>query len=75
MEVVYVDGAHHYEAALADTHTALKLIRYGGMIVWQDYGNYGDYNDVMRAIFALIPRDVVRQVGDTQLAIYVGTRN
>lgn len=36
--LVFVDGSHAYDYAVADTMTARKLIRPGGVIVWHDYG-------------------------------------
>lgn len=39
MDLVFVDGDHHYLSVVQDTHTAFKLIRPGGIIVWHDYGH------------------------------------
>ncbi|MGB0579406.1 MAG: class I SAM-dependent methyltransferase [Limisphaerales bacterium] len=36
--LVFVDGSHAYDYAVADTKTAMKLIRPGGVIIWHDYG-------------------------------------
>jgi len=36
--LVFVDGSHAYDYAKADTETAVKLVRPGGIIVWHDYG-------------------------------------
>jgi Methyltransferase domain len=38
--MVIVDGGHSYEIAKSDTQKALRLIRPGGIIVWDDYGDY-----------------------------------
>jgi len=38
--MVIVDGGHSYEVAKSDTQNALRLIRPGGIIVWDDYGPY-----------------------------------
>ncbi len=70
MDLVFVDGAHHFEAVQADTRTALRLARPGGWIVWHDFANYGDYHDVTRAILSLLPGDKVIQVSNTQLAVF-----
>jgi predicted O-methyltransferase YrrM len=70
MDLVFVDGAHHYDAVLADTKNGLKMLRPGGMLVWHDFANYGDYNDVTRAIFDVLPEDSVLQIEDTQLAVF-----
>ena len=70
MNIVFVDGAHHYEAALSDTRNALRLVAAGGVILWHDFANYGDYNDVTRAVLDLVPPDDVFQIDNTQLALY-----
>lgn len=70
MDMVFVDGAHHYEAAHSDTKNALKLVRAGGLILWHDFGQYGDYNDVTRAVLDLLPGEKVMQISNTQLAVY-----
>ena len=36
--LVFVDGSHAYDYAMADTRTAMSLVRPGGVIVWHDYG-------------------------------------
>jgi predicted O-methyltransferase YrrM len=70
MDIVFVDGAHHYDAALSDTTNALRMVRPGGVIIWHDFANYGDYNDVTRAILNRLPASDIIQFGDTQLAMY-----
>ncbi len=69
MDIVFVDGAHHYEAVKSDTINAQKMIRPGGTIIWHDFAVYGDYNDVTRAILDLVPRDKVTQLDTTTLAV------
>ncbi len=39
MDLVFVDGDHHYDSVVEDTRTAFRLIRPGGVIVWHDYGH------------------------------------
>lgn len=36
--LIFVDGSHAYDYLLADTRTAMKLAKHGGVIVWHDYG-------------------------------------
>ena len=38
--LVFVDAGHSYDAIKKDTETAFKLVRQGGVIVWDDYGDY-----------------------------------
>jgi predicted O-methyltransferase YrrM len=70
IDIVLIDGAHHYEAVIGDTQNALKMLRPGGVILWHDFANYGDYNDVTRAILDTIPADKITQIGATELAVY-----
>lgn len=70
MDLVFVDGAHHYDAVLSDTRHALELARPGGFVVWHDWASYGDYNDVMRAVLKLIPGREIVQIGSSRLAVY-----
>lgn len=70
MDLVFVDGAHHYPAVNCDTANALRMISQNGIIVWHDFANYGDYNDVTRAVMDLIPPEEVIQISNSQLAVY-----
>jgi predicted O-methyltransferase YrrM len=36
--LVFVDGSHAYDYAMADTEAAMKIVKKGGVIVWHDYG-------------------------------------
>jgi predicted O-methyltransferase YrrM len=70
IDLVFVDGAHHYAAVESDTRNALRMARSGGWIVWHDFANYGDYNDVTRAILDLLSADQIVQLENTQLAVF-----
>lgn len=70
IDLVFVDGAHHYDAVKSDTENAIKMARPGGYIVWHDFANFGDYNDVTRAILDTLPAERITQVYNTQLAVY-----
>lgn len=37
-----VDGGHEYENGVADTLAALRLVRPGGIILWDDFQPYWD---------------------------------
>ena len=69
IDLVFIEGAQDYQAVKFDTLNALKMCRPGGFIVWHDFANYGDYNDVTRAILDTISVHQVVQVANTQLAI------
>lgn len=70
VDLFFVDGGHHYEAVVSDTRNALRCVRPGGLIVWHDFANYGDFADVTRGILDLIPGDQITQIEDTQLAVH-----
>lgn len=73
MDIVFIDGAHHYKAVASDTYNALKMVKSGGFIIWHDFANYGDYNDVTRAILNILPAEKIIQISNTQLAVYQQT--
>jgi predicted O-methyltransferase YrrM len=72
MDLVFVDGGHDYDIVSSDTRNALRLIHDGGVVIWHDFANYGDYNDVTRAVVELVPRGEVIQLGASQLSLYLG---
>jgi predicted O-methyltransferase YrrM len=57
-DIVFIDGGHTYDIALCDTRNALRLCRPGGVILWHDFGNYGAYADVIRAVLDSVPADL-----------------
>ena len=69
-DLVFIDGAHHAEAVRSDTLNALQMVREGGCVIWHDFGNYGDYNDVTRIVLELLPRTEIIQIENSQLALY-----
>jgi len=71
VDMVFVDGAHHYEVAKSDTVNALKMVKPNGLIIWHDFANYGDYNDVTRAVLDTLSGDDIVQIATTQLALYL----
>ena len=71
IDLVFIDGAHHYDAVMHDTEQALKMLRPGGAIIWDNFSQYGDYHDVTRAVLDRLGNEVV-QIEDTELAIHRG---
>lgn len=70
MDLVFIDGAHHYQAVMSDTEQAIKMLSPRGVIIWHDFANYGDYNDVTRAILDRLPKQRIIQIANSQLACY-----
>ena len=70
MDLVYVDGAHDYEAVKRDSENAIRMLRPGGYALWDEFCNYGDYHDVTRAVLEVVPDGEVIHIEKTQLALY-----
>jgi predicted O-methyltransferase YrrM len=70
MDIVFIDGAHHYNAVKKDTENALRMVNHDGIIIWHDFAIYGDYNDVTRAVIDCIPSDKITQIDSTSIAVY-----
>jgi predicted O-methyltransferase YrrM len=70
IDIVYIVAAHHYAAARRDSENALRIVRPGGYVLWDEFANYGDYNDVTRAVIDTVPAGRVWQIENTQLAVY-----
>lgn len=70
IDLVFVDAAHHYEAVCSDTDAATKMVRPGGVIIWDNFSQYGDYNDVTRAVLDVVGADRIVQIEDTELAVF-----
>jgi predicted O-methyltransferase YrrM len=76
MDLVFVDGDHHYDSVVQDTQTAFKLLKPGGAIVWHDYANSPEQVrfNVARAIYQGAPitlRPKLRAVSHTLCAVYL----
>ena len=75
MDLVFVDGDHHYDSVVSDTITAFKLIREGGCIVWHDYAHSPEQVrwNVAHGIFQGTPqqhRKNLFAVSNTMCAMY-----
>lgn len=70
MDLVHIDGAHDYEAVMRDSEQALLMLKPGGYALWDEFCNYGDYNDVTRAVLDVVPKGEIIQIENTQLAVY-----
>jgi len=76
MDLVFVDGDHHYLSVVQDTLTAFKLIRPGGIIVWHDYGHSPENIrwNVAHAILEGCPQEMREQlyaISNTLCAAYL----
>jgi len=68
-DVVLVDAGHEYPNGLADTKTALKLLKPGGLILWDDYAPY--WHGLVNGICDAMAGRTFGPIAGTSLAVYV----
>lgn len=54
IDVAYIDGDHRAEAVLTDSVLIWPLIRPGGVLIWDDYGNRGKNRSVRKGVDAFL---------------------
>jgi predicted O-methyltransferase YrrM len=69
MGMVIVDGGHSYEVAKSDTENALRLVRSGGIIAWDDYGEF--WPGVKRAVDELIAPHRLMKFENEGIVLYL----
>lgn len=76
-DLIFVDGSHRFDDAVADSRLALELLAAGGIIVWHDYRPNDYYNNGLRVpeALAVIRKTVpVFAVAGTMCAVHVKSR-
>lgn len=68
MDLVFVDADHSYEGVQNDTRQALKLVRPGGVVVWDDY--HPSWLGVMRCLEEFGKSLPIVHIQGTRLAFY-----
>lgn len=68
IDLVFVDGSHHFDPVLRDSMNAFKMLRPGGVIVWHDYGEWAP--EVVDALRTVSRRFPLVHVSGTSLAVY-----
>lgn len=66
--LVIVDGGHSYDVCLSDSNNALSLVRKGGVVVWDDYGNY--WPGVKKAINEIAKSKQLYYLRNESLVVY-----
>lgn len=66
IDFIYIDASHEYEDVVSDNKIALRIVRPGGMIVWDDYKS--STPGVVRAICDLAQDHPVFNIELTRLA-------
>ena len=69
MDMVFVDASHAYEAVLSDSRQAFRMIRPGGLIIWDDYHPVHGIG-VMKALAELSDEQPIAWIRGTRLAIH-----
>ncbi len=73
LDLVFVDADHTYEAVRRDTENALRLVRPGGLIIWDDYRWEEEWSEcagVTRCLNEIAAVRPVFALAGTRLAIH-----
>jgi predicted O-methyltransferase YrrM len=74
IDLVFVDADHSYRFVTADSENAFKLIRPGGIIIWDDYVWHDDYpicSGVARSLHELQGLKQLYWIAGTRFAVYI----
>lgn len=69
VDLVFVDASHAYEAVLSDSAAALRMVRPGGLIIWDDYHPVHGPG-VMKALSELSVTTSLLWIRGTRLAVH-----
>ena len=67
-DFIFIDGGHEYDVAYSDTQNALRMVKKGGVIVWDDYINW---RGVKRVVEDLSKNYEIHHIIDTKFAILI----
>lgn len=70
MGLVIVDGGHSYEVCKSDSEQALRLIKEGGIIIWDDYGPF--WPGVTKALNELSSRIKLYYLPHENMVLHIG---
>ncbi len=74
IDLVFIDADHVYDFAKKDTENAFRMLRSGGMIIWDDYiwnERHPECAGVTRCLNELRGSKKLFQIAGTRLAIYL----
>jgi predicted O-methyltransferase YrrM len=72
-DLVLVDGGHEYANGMADTLTALRLVRPGGVVLWDDFEPY--WHGLVSGICDAMAGRRLERLAGTTFAVYCPDRN
>jgi len=67
--MVIVDGGHSYEVCKSDSEHALRMVKPGGVIVWDDYGSF--WPGVVQALDELSKRISLHYLPHENLVVHI----
>ena len=68
VDVIFVDGSHHYEFVLRDSQNALKMVNRNGLIIWHDYSTYAP--GVVKALHRIAQSKSLINIAGTSLVVH-----
>ena len=68
-DLIFIDGAHHYEFVARDTENARAHLAPGGAIVWHDYGLFEDVSRVVDQVAENADELKLYAITGTRLAV------
>lgn len=68
-DLVLVDGGHEYRHGVADTRSALRLVKPGGIILWDDFEPY--WHGLVRGICQEMTGRPLGRLAGTSLGVYL----
>lgn len=72
VDLVFIDGNHSYENVKLDSENAFRMLRPGGIIVWDDYSPGWD---VVRYLNEIQKQKTLAQISGTRFAVYMAGRS
>jgi predicted O-methyltransferase YrrM len=77
MDIVFIDADHTYEFVQKDTEAALRLLRPGGVVLWDDYlhrPEHPECSGVTQTVNELARTRPCYQIAGTRLAVWIDAR-
>ena len=71
IDLIFIDGSHQYNYVKVDSENAFKMLRPGGVIIWDDYATV-QWPGVTKALNELSHKQALYWIKDTGLVIFVG---
>lgn len=70
-DFIFIDASHTYENCLNDTHTAMKVIKDNGFILWHDYNGWPGVTKALDEFYnESIDKYKFMQIKGTSMVIY-----